>query len=617
MNGRGAAAESSLAAKDWRHRAVQLLGDTAPAATFPTRSSALLAGTVVIGCLATVLVAIPEILLPDSDLSWVDAWFYVSFMHHLPEKLAQYSYLYQAERLAWTLPGYLANQVASPLAANYLVKSAFFVTSLLALFGTLRYSCSVRTCAFVTALAGSYSFFLHSIGAQYSDGAANTYFLLAIYAATRAARGEGSEIRFAFLSGICYLAVLQAHLSFLLIAPFFAAYVIAVRLRSGRLDIKGLEAIAFSFLGGMFVAYLAVVAVYLRWRVPHAPMWVSLQVFYAHPENPLIWPDTLEWILVSFWLVMPTTAAVWIGLSYATALREGWRGVVRRPDHYWFLLAMYGIWVLAYFVQAPVIMVPFYASYLIPLTFLALGPLVAPMLDQLSTKSYAYLLCLLFGVVAAAYLLSNPAYAGSAVLIAIGCLAAATLMLSLGPAGNSWRPTAFAALLVVAFGGINFASADYSTQIRNAYKNTAMATYYPEPRPGSPWTASRAEAFEGAIHAAEKLKPRLSGKTYYFLYDGNDPMGMFFRSIGSLHFAWQLGTLLGEGFDGVDDGTVKALMARRNPPGDLLILTRDADVPVSDTGLNLQWTEAFRTAGTDYYAHYFVVDGSRAGDRAH
>ena len=578
----------------------------------PTRlgrlgSAAVVAGTVVAGCLATALLAIPDIFLPDADLSWVDAWFYVSFTHHLPEKLAAYSYLYQAERLAWTLPGYLANQVAAPLAANYLVKSAFFVTSLLALFGTLRYSCSVRSCAFVTALAGSYSFFLHSIGAQYSDGAANTYFLLAIYTATRAARGEGAEIRLAVVAGVCYLAVLQAHLSFLLITPFFAAYVIAVRLRSGRHHVQSFEAIACGFLAGMFVAYLAVVAVYLRWRVPHAPMWVSVQVLYAHPQNPLIWPDTLEWILVSFWLMLPTTVVAWIGLSYAMALRGGWRGVVRLPDYYWFLLAMYGVLVSAYFLKAPVIMVPFYASYLIPLTFLALGPLIAPLLDRLSTKSYAYLLCLLFGVVAMAYRFSDPRYAGDAVLVAIGCLAAATLMLFLRPTGGQWRPTAFAASLIVAFGGIDFATADYSTQIRNGYKNTAMATYYPEPRAGSRWTASRAEAFEGAIGAAERLRPRLSGKAYYFWYDGDDPMGMFFRSIGSLHFAWQLGTLLDERFDKVDDGTVTALISKRNPPGDLLILTRDAHVPVSDTGLTLQWTEAFRTAGTDYYAHYFVV----------
>jgi hypothetical protein len=144
-----------------------------------------------------------------------------------------------------------------------------------------------------------------------------------------------------------------------------------------------------------------------------------------------------------------------------------------------------------------------------------------------------------------------------------------------------------------------------------------LAKVYPEPRPGAGWTASRAEAFEGAIDVAERLRPRLSGKSYYFLYDGDDRMGMFFRSVGSLYFAWQIDRLLNERFHGVDDATVTALISPDgNSARDLLILTRDAHIPVSDTGLNLQWTEAFRTAGTPYYAHYFVVDVARAASRS-
>jgi hypothetical protein len=261
--------------------------------------------------------------------------------------------------------------------------------------------------------------------------------------------------------------------------------------------------------------------------------------------------------------------------------------------------------------------VPFYVSYLIPLTFLSLGLLIAPMVDRLSTRSYAYLMCLLFIMAGAAYRFSNPSYAGEAVLAAIGCLVAATLLLLPNPVLERWRPTAFVALLIAALCLIDFATADYSTQIRHGYKHTALAKYYPESRPGTRWTASRAEAFEGAIDVAERLRPRLSGKSYYFWYDGDDRMGMFFRSVGSLYFAWQIERVLNESFHGVDDAAVAALIS---PDGkstrDLLILTRDAQIPVSDTGLDLRWTEAFSTAGTPYYAHYFVVDVTRAASRS-
>src|SRR5882672_11225909 len=90
-----------------------------PSASMGPGSPTVVAWAVAIGCLATVLLAIPGSLLPDADLGWVDAWFYVSLTRRLPEKLTQFYFLYQAERLAWTLPGYLANKVASPLTANY------------------------------------------------------------------------------------------------------------------------------------------------------------------------------------------------------------------------------------------------------------------------------------------------------------------------------------------------------------------------------------------------------------------------------------------------------------------------------------------------------------------
>ena len=140
----------------------------------------------------TLLAAIPEIFVPDTALGWVDAWYYVGFAQRLPESLRQYSTsLYQAERLSWILPGYLLNQVAPPLAANYLLKGAYFAATVCVLFGALRQTCELRTAAFVSALASLYSFVAHSLGANYVDGAANLYFLIAVYAASRARPSKG------------------------------------------------------------------------------------------------------------------------------------------------------------------------------------------------------------------------------------------------------------------------------------------------------------------------------------------------------------------------------------------------------------------------------------------
>src|SRR5262249_46135127 len=152
-------------------------------------------------------------------LGWVDAWYYVGLAQRLPESMRQYSSssLYQVERLAWTVPGYLVNQVAPPLAANYILKGSYFAATVVFLFGALRQICGLRTAAFVSTLASLYSFVAHSLGANYVDGAANTYFLIAIYAVNRAALGEGSGARSAFAAGVACAAVLFAQLALVLV----------------------------------------------------------------------------------------------------------------------------------------------------------------------------------------------------------------------------------------------------------------------------------------------------------------------------------------------------------------------------------------------------------------
>ena len=171
------------------------------------------------------------------------------------------------------------------------------------------------------------------------------------------------------------------------------------------------------------------------------------------------------------------------------------------------------------------------------------------------------------------------------------------------------RAAAVLTCLTLALIAINIATADYTVQSRNGYKYTPMAQVYHEPRSDSQWPVSRLDAFEGVVNAAKTLAPRLSGKYYYFWYSGDDPLGMFFRSVGSMFYAWSKQDLLNERFQGIDEDTIKWLMPQTGGRvRDLLILTRSADVRVLDSPLELLWTEAFLTDGTRYYAHYFVVN---------
>ena len=154
----------------------------------------------------------------------------------------------------------------------------------------------------------------------------------------------------------------------------------------------------------------------------------------------------------------------WIVLTYAKAVRGGWRALVRAPDYYWFLLAIYGGWVLAYFFKAPVIMVPFYVSYLIPLTFLSLGLLIAPIVDRLSTRSYASLLVSVVRHGWGSLPVQQPELRwrrrpGRDRLSRGSDVAVVAI-----PVPEQWRPTAFVALLIAALGG--FISQPPTTALR-------------------------------------------------------------------------------------------------------------------------------------------------------
>jgi hypothetical protein len=565
---------------------------------------------------ATLLAAIPGIFVPDTALGWVDAWYYVGFAQRLPESLRQYSTsLYQVERLSWIVPAYLLNQVASPLAANYLLKGAYFAVTVCMLFGALREICGFRTAAFVSALASLYSFVAHSLGANYVDGAANMYFLIAVYAVNHAAHSR-NRVLAATLSagagGVAFAAVLLTQLAYVVVLPLFIAYAALVWVRSGSDRLPIVTAVA-SFLTGAVILGLLAGAVYVYWGIPGWPLRLSLGMLRGHEPNLLVLPTSQKWLLRAYWLLLPAAVAIWILPAVFDACRRGRRAALRLPPAYWFFLWVCSLWTFMYFLSAPWLMLPFYASFLIPATFLALGPAAAPLIERLSPGSFRALLGLLFAGSFAVYRYNSPRFAEEAALIASLCLILATMLRATNHFAVERRAAAALTFMVLALVSINAATADYTLQVRNGYTYTAMAVEYHEPNPSSRWPVSRAQAFDGAVRAAARLAPRLNGRHYYFWYDGDDPLGMLFRSVGSMFYAWSTRDLLNERFHGIDAETIKWLLPQRGGRvRDLIVLTRSADLPLQGSPLSLQWTQALSAAGTRFYAHYLVVDMVRA-----
>ena len=565
-----------------------------------------------VASLSAVLTVVPDILVPDASLAWVDAWYYVGFALRLPTDVREYATsLYQAERVSWTLPGYLANLVAPPLVANYLTKSVFYLATLSFLFGALRLSCSRRTAAFVTCAAAFYSFALHAIGANLVDGPSTTYFVIAIYFANRSTTSKRSPVLAAFLSGAAYVAAIVSHFILVVILPFFAAYAVFFRAQARQRSDRSILTLAGAFLAGGTAGYLCLVGLYRYWGIHTWPLALSFNLFAARTPNPLIWPNSMEWLPSAMWLWLPTVVILSIALTGVTTVsRAGLRSVADIPAAQWFFTAVFAVWVGATIGKAPFLMLPFYVSYLIPIAFLALGSLLDPTVTSVSPRMFWSLLALMFLTPLLAYRISNANYATRAEVVVGVCSLAAFATGWLPPAAMRWRAPGMLTLVIIAFAAIDYASADFDVQLWNAYRRTAMTNIYHEPRSAAHWKATRREQYSGVVATAARLSPRLAGKHYQFWYDGDDPMGMYFRSIGSTFFAWSTDRILNEHFPELTATSVERLTPRPGqPPRDIVVLTRNPHIslPSLPVAVTQQWSEGFVAAHTPYYAHYLAI----------
>ncbi len=318
----------------------------------------LLSFAVGLSAFAMLLVVIPDIFIPDTSLGWVDAWYYVGFARRLPEKLARYHSLYQSERIAWTLPAYVFNRIAPLLIANYLVKGVFFLAAIFFLFGSVReITGSLRTAAFVSALAAFHSFFVHSLGTSYVDGPMNTYLLGTIYFSTRAFL-RTKRVGSGFLAGACVGCQLFTHLASLALLPSFAIYGLMTWTRAvarGRRLLLCIAALGW----GVVAVVVGAMALYAHWGPNTLPLSQSVMFFFNTTSNSWIQPSNSGWLQHAFWLVLPTAVMAWIVIAIVRSLSISWSAPLRLPAVFWLLFGVYFTWVALYFLNQPWLMLPY------------------------------------------------------------------------------------------------------------------------------------------------------------------------------------------------------------------------------------------------------------------
>ncbi len=325
----------------------------------------------------------PAIILslhPDLFFSppGVDAWVYLGFFRNLVNfKRDLFVSTYYGSRLSWILPGFLAHHIFPPTAAAFLLHLFVYVTAVCSFFYVLRVTAHTRAALLATLGFSSYAFFWAAVGWDYVDGIGIAYYLLTTAFLTRAASRERATA-WLIAAGGAYAATVYSNLGWAVLAPVIAVHYFWMKYSGERAhSVKAwIRAVSFFVLGaGGMTAVLGGVNYFIEGRFWFYLPSIGFALTSVRSRNPWYHGITDHGILV-VWLWLPALV-LFVGLLSSLVLLISQSKSASQPAlmfFFEFLLSLGIFGCMQYAGSAP-LGVYFYASYLIPVTFLAFATL--------------------------------------------------------------------------------------------------------------------------------------------------------------------------------------------------------------------------------------------------
>lgn len=373
----------------------------------------------------------------DASAGWKDSWVYTGYMLNLPGHLQTFPGTYYGSRLAWLVPGYLAHHLLHPLAANLILRLGLFYASAFSLYFILKETVRSRPAALLaTIFMATYTYFLAAIGWDYIDGVGQAYWLLSIAMLTRGARRPNSWVWF-FAAGALYAAMLHSNLFLATFTPFLVWYYLLI-VPKGKME-PILSSGATFMLGSIALTLLlAAINVTIGGRFWFFMPSVRMLLWFSQRPNP--WKaQSYSWILHARWLVLPAVAAVGAAtllFDRRTGIRAENYRVARQLQLHFLSIVVFMIGWEA--LGQPVLQLHYYASFLLPAMFLALGAQFSALIDGLKVNQVRLVICFAVAAWLVPLLLRSPGPRawpnGSYMMLAIGLLLAGLFALILvGP----------------------------------------------------------------------------------------------------------------------------------------------------------------------------------------
>jgi hypothetical protein len=478
------------------------------------------------------LLGFPLALLLIND-SWVFVWlpgtidpfFYTGYFMDLKQHLNILPGLYYGSRLPWLLLGSFIHALAAPEPASYLLRLTLLYSASFSLFATIRVLFRDNLAATITALMlAAYAPFLGAIGWDYIDGFGVVLILASSAFLTAAATSTSGAYRiFLVCAGIGIVSMVSSYLMLILLAPFqLLAY---LWVNSSRRGTPFYASVGWLSLGAA-IAVTALGAVNKFLTGEFLYFMPQVRVARIIGKDPARWKSlNYDWIAHATWLAIPAIAFL-LSLILLSLLVYNRKRQTSTPEFYRggavCALQMIGVGMLFLGMEIKgywLLQIPFYAIYLTPFAFLAIGSCLAYVTAQTPQK-WAWILIPAVAIIllvpfAFSFLRLVPACSPNCVLAGrVGWLAT-IMFLGLAASILFRRAWLFGGGLM-AFGVFNIAAA-------------APGTF------SFPPSAADRSCNLVIFDAIQAIRPYTLDGKLRFWYNTKEPMGWVFRGVASTH----------------------------------------------------------------------------------
>jgi hypothetical protein len=330
-----------------------------------------------------VIIFVLPLLLLISNTNWtfnpplsIDPWLYNGFFVRFEQHLKAFAETYYATRLSWIIPGYIIYNLFPPIVANYVLHLAVYYIATLSLYLTLKLTISPKTALFTAVLMGCHPYFFGATGWDYVDGAGIAYYLFTILMLTCGALLPCWK-PFLLMAGIACGATVYTNITWIGLMPTLIIYYYLLNRFHRR------NSIPFSiFLFGIGILFVSGLLGVINYSINQRFFFFLPSILVAKNLSSQANPWALDWrswLPRASWLLLPTF--VFLGSIWRLFLirKKLSKSESLNPNLPVFQVCCVANGIAMLIIQimgTPVLQISYYASYLIPFTFLALGSML-------------------------------------------------------------------------------------------------------------------------------------------------------------------------------------------------------------------------------------------------